>query len=177
MTFNQRERIVALAAILCLGALVGDRLIMVPLQSLWRTRTGRVAELRKSLEKGRILAAREEAMRERWQDMKQRSLPADVSVAENQVLRSLSRWAQESSLDVTSRRPRWTNEEEGSKKLEFRVAAQGRMDSIARFLYELETDPLPLKVEQLEIAARDESGGTLAVDVRFTGLVLMDEER
>ncbi len=177
MTLNRRERIVALAAILCLGALTGDRLIMTPLQSFWRARTARVAELRKSLDKGRILVAREAVMRERWQGMKQRSLPADVSVAENQVLKSLSRWAQESSLDVTSRRPRWTEEEEGSKKLEFRVAAQGRMGSIARFLYELETDPLALKVEQLEIAARDESGGALAVDVRFTGLVLMDKEQ
>jgi Tfp pilus assembly protein PilO len=172
---NRRKRILVLAAIVCVAAVAGDRLLLSPLQNLWTARSERIAELEKSLSKGRLLVDREQAMKERWQDMKRRSLPADMSVAEDQMLKSVGRWARNSRLGVTSLKPRWTDDEDDFKKLEFRAAAQGGMESIARFLYELETDPLPLKVEDMEIAARDESGSALALAVRFTGLVLADD--
>ena len=175
MESNQRRRILAVAAIVCVAAVAGDRLVLSPLQNLWTARSERIVELEKSLSKGRLLVDREQAMKERWQDMKQRSLPADMSVAEDQMLKSVGRWTRDSRLGVTSLKPRWTDDEEDFKKLEFRAAAQGDMESIARFVYELETDPLPLKVEDIEIAARDESGSALALAVRFTGLVLVDE--
>jgi Tfp pilus assembly protein PilO len=177
MESNQRKRILAVAAIVCVAVVAGDRLVLSPLQNLWTARSERIVELEKSLSKGRLLVDREQAMKERWQDMKQRSLPADMSVAEDQMLKSVGRWARDSRLGVTSLKPRWTDDEEDFKKLEFRAAAQGDMESIARFVYELETDLLPLKVEDIEIAARDERGSALALAVRFTGLVLVDETK
>ena len=175
MEAKRRKRILAVAAIVCVAAVAGDRLVLSPLNNLWTTRSERIAELEKSLSKGRLLVDREQAMKERWQDMKNRSLPAEMSMSEDRILKSVGRWVRDSRLSVTSLKPRWTDEEEDFKKLEFRAAAQGGMESVARFLYELETDPLPLKVEDVEIAARDESGDMLTLAVRFTGLVLVEE--
>jgi Tfp pilus assembly protein PilO len=172
---DRRKRILMIAAIISVGAVAGDRVVLSPLLNLWKARTERVAELEKSLGKGRVLAEREETMKERWQEMKERSLPVDMSLAEDQVLKSVGRWARDSRLSVTSLKPRWLRDEDDFRKLEFRAAAEGNMESIARFVYELERDPLPLKIEDIEIAARDERGDRLSLGVRFSGLVLMEE--
>ena len=177
MESKRRKRLLAVAAIACVAAVAGDRLVLSPLNNLWTTRSERIAELEKSLSKGRLLVDREEAMKERWREMKDRSLPAEMSVSEDRILKSVGRWVRDSRLGVTSLKPRWTDDEENFKKLEFRATAQGGMESVARFLYELETDPLPLKLEDIEIAARDERGDMLTLAVRFTGLVLVDENK
>jgi len=173
---DRRKRLLAVTAIVCVGAFIADRLVVSPLQHLWGARADRVAELEASLRKGSILVGREEAMRTRWQEMRERSLAPEMSVAEDRVLKSVGQWARESHLGVTSLKPRWIDDNKDVKELEFRATAQGRMGSIARFLYELETDPLPLKVEDVVITARDDRGEMLTLGIRFTALVLMDEE-
>ena len=61
--------------------------------------------------------------------------------------------------------------------LECRADAFGSIQSLARFLYELERDPLALKVDELEITARDSEGQQLSLSVRFSGLLLTANPR
>jgi len=177
MDLKKRERVLLFAAVICLGGWTGDRVVLSPLVKLWKQRSQKITEIKRSLNKGRALIARESDLREQWQEMKRHSLPAEVSVAENQVLQSLSRWSQESRLGVTSLKPRWTQEGQDHMKMECRAATQGRIEAVARFLYDLERDPLALRVEQIEMAARDDNGRDLTLDVRFTGLLLTGEKQ
>ena len=163
MNLKQRERLLVLAAILCLVALLGDRLILSPLLRGWEARNARIVQLRALLEEGRSLLAREEVLTDRWSQMKRRSLPAEVSAAENEVLKSVNRWLERSRLSMTSLTPRRTQIEEDFKRLEFRATAQGNLASITRFLYELESDPLPLRLEEIEMTARDDLGENLSL--------------
>ena len=101
----------------------------------------------------------------------------DLSAVEYDLLNSVNNWAGSSRLTVTSLRPRWITEEEGCKKLEIRVSSTGTMESIARFLYELEVDAQPLKVEDLELSTKDDKSTTLNCDVRLTRLVLEEGKR
>ena len=176
MNLKQREQLLALAAIFCLVALLGDKLVVSPLLTAWEKRSARIIQLNSSLSEGHSLVAREEVLTEMWDNMKQRSLPTEVSAAENQVFKSVSRWTRDSRLSMTSLKPRWTQDEDEFRMVEFRATAQGSMASITRFLYELECDPLPLRVEEIEISARDDSGNKLTLDVRFTGLLLTEKE-
>ena len=111
----------------------------------------------------------------RWNDTNERSLTSEMSVAENRIMNSVSDWAGKSGLEVSSLKPRRMFGEKEFKKLEFRLAATGDMESVTRFLFELETDPLSLKLEDLDITARDNEGRDLALTVRFTGLILVKE--
>ena len=174
MGTKRRELLLAACAILCIGALVGDRFVVTPLWGLWSTRTARIAGLTEQLEKGAILLDREDVMEGRWKDMKERALSAEVSVAENSVLMSVNRWVQESGLGVTSLKPRWTQDRKGPEELEVRIAARGSMGAIARFLFELEQDPMALNIEEAAIVARDDAGLALTLDLRFTALTLAD---
>jgi len=177
MDLKTRERMLLFAAVICLGVWAGDKLIRSPLANLWKQHSQKIAEIKRFLMKGRALIAREDSLRERWQEMKRHSLPVEVSVAENRVLQSLSHWSQESRIGATSVKPRWTHEEQDHMKMECRAGTQGSIGAVARFLYELERDPLALRVEEIEIAARDDNGRDLTLDVRFTGLLLTGDKQ
>ena len=111
-----------------------------------------------------------------WQDMEKRSLAGETANAENQILNAVSEWARVSGLKVTSLKPRWIDNDEAPRKLELRLSATGDMESVARFLYELERDPLALRMEDIEITVRDPRGRELALSARFTGLILREEK-
>jgi len=178
MAFKKREQLLAVIALICVGAFAGDRFIVSPLASLWKARGKRIVELKQSLSTGSALVEREEATRKRWDAMKERALPTDISVSEKQVLQAMNEWIGRTRLAVSSVKPRWV-EEKGQpyKTIECRVAAEGDLASLVRFLYEVERDQLALRLEEVEIASRDDRGQKLSLNLRFTGLVLTGEER
>ncbi len=170
MELKNRERLLALTALLCFGLWASDQLIFTPMHNLWIERAEAIAVLEESLSKGLLLIKREDAMKERSQFMRVHDLPDDVAVAENQVLKSVERWVQTSGLQLTSFKPRWIQEDDDYFRLECRAAAMGDIETVAKFLYELERDSLALKVEEIEIASRDDDGSQLSLGVIFSGL-------
>ena len=172
MDGKRRERWLVVLALVCFGALAGDKMVVSPLVKLWKTRRERIVALEQSLSKGHALLERETMMNQRWEGMKTRGLPLEPSVAENEVLQAVSRWSRESRLGVNSQKPRWVRDEEDHTRLEWRVTAQGGLESIARFLYEMEHDPLAVKIETAQIAAAGDTANNLTLDVQFTGLLL-----
>ena len=56
--------------------------------------------------------------------------------------------------------------------LECRIDAVGSMSTLTRFLYEVEKDPLALKVDSMDITARDNDGQQLALALQISGLLL-----
>jgi Tfp pilus assembly protein PilO len=174
--FNKREKLLILAAALCVVILLGDKFIISPMLNLWKTRAARIAALEESLNKGTVLTDREETLTQRWQEMQGRSLTNGASSAENQVLNRVSDWARTSGLNVTSLRPRWIDEGQEARKLEFSLSATGSMESVVRFLYELERDPLAIRLEDVELATHDEQGREITLSARFTGLIVSEEK-
>ena len=55
---------------------------------------------------------------------------------------------------------------------ECRVDASGTLPALTRFLYEVEQDPLALKVESVEITSRDNNGQQLSLALQVSGLML-----
>lgn len=176
MGSDRRQRLLLIAAIICIGALAGDRFVVTPLCNLWKVRSSRISELKVNLTKGALLVDRGDAMRSRWAEMTQRSLPVERPAAESKVLAAVSRWTGASDIKVTSLKPRWIASEKEFTNVEFRVTATGSLGSIAQFLYDMETDPLALRAEDIELTTRDPRGGDLSLALRFTGLVLAESK-
>jgi len=176
MGFKLRERILVIAAVVGIVLLMGDKLIVSPLFRVWKTRAERISQLKQNLENGSVLLERKDAIDRKWRDMNERSLSLDIAAAENKILNAVNRWASQSRLNMTSLKPRWLHDEENSKKLEFRLTGSGDVESVSRFLYEIENDPLAIKLEDIEISSRDDRGRELELSVRFTGLILMKEK-
>jgi hypothetical protein len=95
--------------------------------------------------------------------------------AERKLLEAFQRWADRSNISVSSIQPTKRTEEDHIS-LECRANASGNVGALARFLYEIERDPMALRVENLEITSRDENGRTLAVALQVSGLILTEAQ-
>ncbi|MFB3788375.1 MAG: hypothetical protein ACE15F_18605 [bacterium] len=177
MNNASRQRLLTLIAMICAGALIGDRLVITPLTNLWRERSEKIAALEKDLARGRLLLDRETDLTQRWETIRRTSLPQDKSLAENQVLKSWDRWVKESGITPTTFKPQWKQEEEDYQTFGCRAVAQGHLAGITRFLYELERDPLAVRLESLEITSNDDKGERLTLGVYFSGLRLVTPEQ
>ena len=104
--------------------------------------------------------------------MNTNTLPENVSAAENQVLRAFDRWSQDSQISIASIKPQWKQAGEDYMTYECRADAFGSLQAITRFLYEIEKDPMALKIESVEINARDNNGQQLSLGLQVSGLRL-----
>jgi hypothetical protein len=176
MSSSNRERLLKFVVIAAVALLALDRLILTSAFASWKEQGERIEALRDKVTRGRQLTARERSIRGRWAKMQQTDLPEDVSVAENEVFKAIGRWTRESRVSFTSLTPQWRQHEEaGYDTFEFRATANGDQASLGRLLHELETDPLPARIDECEIATRDKQGKQLALTLRFSFLRLAEE--
>ena len=108
--------------------------------------------------------------------MRTNTLSSNVSVAENEVLRAFERWSQESRISITSIKPQPRRDADDYMTLEFRADAFGSLEALTRFLYDVEKDPLALKIEAVEISTRDNEGQQLSLALQVSGLILGPNE-
>lgn len=172
MNWKNRQHLLVIVAGAAVALLLSDRLVFTPLVKSWKARSARIAELSKKVADGRSLVERERNLRSRWEYMNRNMLSTNRSAAEQQVLQALDRWAQENRLNLLSVSPQWKQETEEYRTLECRLEAAGNLSGITRFLYEIEKDPLALRVQTVEIGSRDNDGQQIALGLQLSGLVL-----
>ena len=172
MPIKNRQQMLVIAAAVGAGILLGDKLIITPLPTSWKERGKRITELTKQVNQGSLLLAREQTIRDRWDLMRTNTLPENTSAAENEVLKAFERWSQESRLSISSIKPQWKRAGDDFMTLEFRADGFGSIQALTRFLYEVEKDPLALRVEAVEITSRDNDGQQLSVGLQVSGLQL-----
>jgi hypothetical protein len=172
MNLSTRQQWLGLIAIAGLALLAADSLVRAPLVRLWKERSAEIARAKASVERGESLLSRERVIRDRWSHMRTNTLSSEVSVAENQVFRAFERWSQGNRMVINGIKPQWRNYSEDYATLECRVDAAGALGDLTRFLYEIERDPLGLRLEVVELNSRDDRGQQLTLGLQVSGLQL-----
>jgi hypothetical protein len=57
------------------------------------------------------------------------------------------------------------------------VEASGNLGTLSQFLYDIEKDPMALKLESVELSAHDTGGQQLTLGLQLSGLVLNSQKR
>jgi len=177
MQIKNRQQLLAILAGTAIGLFAADKLLLSPLSHLWSERAKEVAKLRKDIADGQRLVLREQSLRSRWEQMRTNTLPNNQSQAEQQVLKAFDRWSQQSRISIMSINPQWKHDADEFMTLECRVDAAGNLETVKNFLYNIEKDPLALKLEMVEISARDPEGLQLTLGLQISGLVLTPQEK
>ena len=139
---------------LVVGLFVLDRAVLSPAAAHWKEQSERIASLSEKVKRG------------------------DLSAAESDVFKAISRWARESRIGFTSLNPQWReHRDEGYDTYECRASATGDQAAIGRLLYEIETDALPARIEECEVTARDAQGKQLLLAARFSFIRINDAGR
>jgi len=168
---KNRQTLLMIIAGAVLVLLVGDSLIVGPLWGAWKERADRVKQLEHDVETGTALLKQRQRLEDRWQQMQTNTLPTDASLARNELLKAIERWEQDSRLKIDRVAPQWKAGDDYTT-LECHVDATGSMDAVLRFLYDVEKGPLGLKIDTVDISARDNNGQQLSLGLQLTGLIL-----
>jgi hypothetical protein len=174
---KNRQQLLTAAALGVVGLWAADNLVFTPLVKSWQARGQAIVELQKKIGDGQLTLQRERGIRDRWTAMRTNTLPVEVSVAEGRVLGAFDGWSRDSGISVTSIKPQWKRTADDFMTLECRVDAAGSLSTITRFIHEVESDPLALKVDSIELSSRDTTGAQLTLGLQVSGLVLSTEKR
>ena len=90
---------------------------------------------------------------------------------------AFQRWTQSSGISMTSYRPQWKRSGDDYMTLECRADVSGNIADVTRFLYEIERDPLGVKVDSADLATRDTDGAQITLGLQVSGLQLISQGR
>ncbi|HLX94904.1 MAG TPA: hypothetical protein VKU37_04090 [Verrucomicrobiae bacterium] len=172
MEIKNRQQFLVVLTIAVAALFVGERLIYEPLANWWSARSQAIAALRKQVNDGKLLLQREQAIRRHWDQMRTNTLSADTSLAEQQVLKAFDNWSQESNASITGLTPQWNNDATNYLTVDWRVEASGDLDTLAHFLYDIEKGPMAMKLESVDLTARDDTGQQFTLGLQVNGLAL-----
>ena len=177
MKIQNRQQFLVVLTIAAAALFVGVNFILTPLSGWWSDRQAQIKELRAKVTDGQHLINRESGIRSRWSDMQANALPANTSAAESQLLKAVDDWSHSSGAEVTSMMPQWKSDSTNYLTLSCRVETSGDIGTLSRFLYDLEKGPLALRVDAVELGARDKDGQQLTLSVEMNGLALTTQEK
>ncbi len=177
MKIENRQKLLVILAVTAFALLIGDKIIFTPLVKSWKARSETISELRRQVTKGESLVAREQVVRDRWAQMQREMLPTETSLAEQQVLKAFDSWAQRSGVSVNSITPQWKRDSDDYMTLECRVDAAGDLETLSQFIYNVEKDTMALKLESVELSARDNNGQQLTLGLQVSGVALIAQKQ
>ena len=177
MKIKNRQEFLVVLTIAAFALLVGVNFILEPLGGWWSARQTQIKELRTKVTEGQQLLRRESGIRGRWADMTANALPANTSLAEQKLLTAVDGWSRTSGAEVTSLMPQWKNESTNYLTLTCRVETSGDLGTLSKFLYDLERGSMALRLDSLELTARDKEGQQMTLSTEINGLALIQPDK
>ena len=172
MQIKNRQQMLIIVAVAVAALFIGDRVVLTPLARTWSARSDRIADLQKRITQGRALLQRQTGIRAHWEQMSSRTLTNNPSAAEQQVFDTVDLWARDTGVTITAITPQWKRDTEDYAAYECRIDATGDLSRLTQFLHRAEREPIALRIESIELAARDKEGQLLSLGLQFNGLVL-----
>jgi hypothetical protein len=170
---KNRQQLLVLLALSAVVLFAGEHLVYEPLATAWTARQARITELERNLSNGRALVRRETGITNHWATLLGNSLTNNQTLAEAQLFRAIDSWGQNSGVTITAITPQWKRDNDEYMTLECRVEAAGDIDHLTRFLYRAEREALALRLESVELGARDKAGRQMTLGLQFSGLALL----
>jgi hypothetical protein len=169
---KNRQQVLLMTAITLVGLWAGYNLLFTRVKAAWKGQSDRIAQLQVQLNQGRSRLAQEQIIRSRWESLRRNALPSDSSAAEQKFFQAVDRWASDSRVSITAITPQWKRDADDYMTYQARVETSGNLSALSRFLFEMEKDPLALKLEAVELGTRDKEGKLLSMAVQASALVL-----
>lgn len=173
MNPKNRQKFLVVLTIAVVALYAGDLLVYEPLARWFSGRSQTITTLRQKVKDGNALVRREVGIRGEWDSMRTNTLPANGSLAEQQLLKSIDSWASQTGTEVTDILPQWKSDADEYVTLNCRVEAGGSLSSLMQFLYEVKRSPMALKMDSIQLNSRDTGGQQMTLSLQISGLVLV----
>ncbi len=172
MKIENRQQGLIVAVAVAAALLVGNRLVYEPLAKWWSERAQQIVKLHAQVGEGNRLRSHAADIRGQWEQMRTNTLPNNPSLAEQQTLKAFDTWSRDSGATITGITPQWKSDSDDYQTLNCRVEASGNLANLSQFLYDIEKDPVALKLDSVELSAHDTGGQQFTLGLQISGLVL-----
>jgi Tfp pilus assembly protein PilO len=177
MKIKNRQQFLVVLTIAALALLVSVNFIFSPLAGWWSARSQQIKELRTQVKDGNNLIKREVGIRSRWDGMRTNALPANTSLAEQQLLKAVDNWSRSSGVEITSIMPQWKNDSTNYMTLTCRVETAGDLGTLSKFLYNLEKGPMALRLDSVELGLHANNNQQMTLGLELNGLALIPHDK
>ena len=174
---NQRERIISIGAGVVLAAFALDSFFITPLMTQADEAQAGIdaAELEQTeaetqIERG-LNAARN------WNKISRDTVPDTYGAAEQQLSNLIPLWASAARMNLTSLTPEPGEAEQGFGTLTFRAVGNGNLDSVGRFLYQVELAEVPARVSLVSLSTQTDGTDDLIISLGISTLYELPEEQ
>jgi Tfp pilus assembly protein PilO len=176
MVISKRERYIVVITIGLLILLAVNHFVVDPLlEQRWQDQDT-AGKLRSQREKDAKLIALSQQIAPRWNAMRQ-TLRPNAAEAESQILHTIRDAAEDAGLTLSLLKPERLTEKSQLPQIAFQAAGTGGMRAVSRFLWRLETAPVPLRITEVQINSRREGVDDLSLQVRVSTLCLTPPSR
>ena len=176
MVLSKRERIILIAAIACVGLLVVNKFVVEPVQAKLDGLEAQRQHLLGDLNEAELLIGNHRRMQAKWKAMLSHGLRSDTE-AESRVLSALREWSGVAGLALSSIKPERVSSDGRLQEMIFTVAGKGTLDSVARFLWQIETAALPVKIKDMQLGSSSELGDSMSLQLHLSALYLGTQKK
>jgi hypothetical protein len=170
MALSKREHFIMVATITVVLAFLLDSYMVTPLLEQHADANAAEQTAVLKMQNATLLFARARQMNQTWHGMLSNGIRGQVGQAESIVLHALRDWSDESGLTLSSLKPERSPREGPLSQVTIHAVGAGPMQSVARFLWLVETAELPLKVEEMQLDSRKEGTDDLSFQMRLSAL-------
>lgn len=171
MVLSKRERIILITTLVSVGLLIANTFIIEPVLTKRDELESQRQQLLGDLSEAELLIGNHRRMQQKWNAMLSDGLRNDEE-AESKVLAALRAWSGDARLSLSSIRPERVSGDKGLQEMIFTVAGKGSLDSLARFLWQIETAALPVKIKDMQLGSSSESGDRMSLQLHLSVLYL-----
>jgi hypothetical protein len=173
METKNREKMLLMAVAVCVGLWLVNYIVVSPLSRSWSARQDKIKELRTAIIDGTNLMANAKSITNQWNHMRTNTLNPNETGTQGQLFRAFQVWAQTNGVILVGQRAqRKDSDDPAYENEEWHADVTGDLTQIFHFLGSVETSPLGLKVDSVELSSRDERGLQLALGLTVSGLIL-----
>jgi len=175
MGLSKRERIILIAAIASVGLFVAVKFVINPVQAKREELESQRQQLLGDLNEAEMLIANHARMRRKWNAMLSDGLRNETE-AESRILSALKEWSGAANMALNSIRPERTSSNRGLREMIFTVSGRGSLESVARFLWQIETAELPVKIRDMQLGSSSEAGDSMSLQLHLSALYLGEQK-
>jgi len=172
VALTQREKYIAIGTASVLGAVLIYEAVVSPIMAQFDAIDARRADLQKKIDDASDVFSRQRNLEKIWKELQAGGLNADASQAESQTLNAIIAWAEKAGVQLSALKPERTAEQQKFQVISFNVTGSGQMPDVARLLWAMETAPIPLRVNDLDIHPLKEGTDDLTARVSVSALCL-----
>jgi Tfp pilus assembly protein PilO len=175
MGLSKRERIILIAAIASVGLFVAVKFVINPVQAKREELESQRQQRLGDLNEAEMLIANHARMRRKWNAMLSDGLRNETE-AESRILSALKEWSGAANMALNSIRPERTSSNRGLREMIFTVSGRGSLESVARFLWQIETAELPVKIGDMQLGSSSEAGDSMSLQLHLSALYLGEQK-